>query len=120
MATTSMRRAGKVEYKMLLRPLYEKPADIHASVGAVVNLDNRHWVALRSVGGEIWYLDSNRREIASKVAEPQYAALVNKRRAAYPIQWADGMTASLPSASSSADSPCSPVLALASLDTPSL
>ena len=115
-----MRRAGKLEYKMLLRPLYERPEDIHASVGAVVNLDNRHWVALRSVGGQIWYLNSDRREIASKLTEAQYVALVNKRRAAYPIQWADDMRASLPSASSSADSPCSPVLPLASLDTPSL
>ncbi len=39
--TTSMRKAGKVEYCMLLRPLYKSPSDIHSCVGAVVNIEDQ-------------------------------------------------------------------------------
>ncbi len=37
--TTSMKKAGRVQYCMSLRPLYESPSDIHKAVGAVVNID---------------------------------------------------------------------------------
>ena len=67
--TVSMRNSGKVQYVMQLRPLYEKPLYIHSCVGAIVNIDNMHWVALKVVSGEIWLLDSESRP--SKISEQE-------------------------------------------------
>ena len=43
---------------MSLEPLHLKPERLHGAVGAVVNVDGRHWVALRSVKGQVLRLDS--------------------------------------------------------------
>ena len=56
--STSLRRAGRVEYVMSLEPLHVKPERLHSASGAVVNVGGSHWVALRSIGGQIWRLDS--------------------------------------------------------------
>ena len=48
-SSVSMRKAGKVEYVLQLRPLYVEPARIHHCVGAIVNIDDQHWVALKAV-----------------------------------------------------------------------
>ena len=41
-STTSMRHADRIEYTMLLEPLHANPDALHTSVGAVVNIGNRH------------------------------------------------------------------------------
>ena len=56
--STSLRRAGHVEYVMNLEPLHVKPERLHSAIGAVVNVGGSHWVALRSIRGQIWRLDS--------------------------------------------------------------
>ena len=56
--STSLRRAGHVEYVMNLEPLHVKPERLHSAIGAVVNVGGCHWVALRSIRGQIWRLDS--------------------------------------------------------------
>ena len=106
-----MRHAGHVEYVMSLQPLYISPLEIHACVGAIVNKDNEHWVALKSVSGEVWYLDSLEHR-PRKMPKEEYAKFIDTRRAAYPIYWAEQMVAS-----SSAPSCDSPLLPLAGQDT---
>ena len=88
--TVSMHHAGHVEYCMRLQPLYLSPSDIHGCVGAVVNINDLHWVAVKSVGGQIWFLDSQERQ-PSKMKDEQYKKFLSKRRAAYPIVWAEDM-----------------------------
>ena len=97
---------------MSLQPLYVSPLEIHACVGAVVNKDNEHWVALKSVSGEVWCLDSLERP--RKMPKDEYAKFIETRRAAYPIYLAEQMTASS-GAPSFGDSP---LLPLASQDMP--
>ena len=46
---------------MSLEPLHLKPERLHGAVGAVVNVDGRHWVALRSDKAQVWELDSQAR-----------------------------------------------------------
>ena len=104
--TTSMRTVGKVEYVMRLQPLYVSPSDIHSCTGAVVNIDNKHWVALKAVSGEVWFFDSQLRG-PSKMTQAEYMKFVEKRRAAYPIFWAEDMTVS--SSASRGDSPALPL-----------
>ncbi len=121
--SVSLRKAGKVQYVMQLRPLYVAPSHLHTCVGAIVNIDDKHWVALKAVSGEIWLLDSQRKP--RKLEEEEYIAYVNKRRATYPIAWAEDMATvstnagpSLSSLSSLDDATASsPLLPLASLET---
>ena len=108
-----MRHAGKVEFVMALRPLYAAPLEIHACVGAVVNVENEHWVALKAVSGDVWFLDSQELR-PSKMTKDEYVKFIDKRRAAYPIYWAEQMAAS----SSAPNCGDSPVLPLASQETP--
>jgi hypothetical protein len=55
---TSMAKRDRVDYVLSLEPLCVNPSSIRSSVGAIVNVDNRHWVALRWVQGSVWLLDS--------------------------------------------------------------
>ena len=55
---TSLHEAGRVEFVMKLEPLHLHPERIHSAIGAVVNVGGSHWVALRSIGGQVWRLDS--------------------------------------------------------------
>jgi len=115
LTTTSMKKFGRVQYTMSLKPLYKHPEEIHNAVAAVVNVDDRHWVAVRAQAGEIWLLDSQERR-PIRMTQEAYQKFVSKRRAAYPIHWATDMS-QLPSsaaASSSASSSQTPVLPLES------
>ena len=56
--STSLRRVGRVEHVMTLEPLHVSPERLHDAAGAVVNVGGTHWVALRSVKGQVVRLDS--------------------------------------------------------------
>ena len=56
--STSLRRSGSMEYVMSFEPLHLKPERLHCAVGAVVNVGGNHWVALRSVKGQVLQIDS--------------------------------------------------------------
>ena len=89
--STSLRRAGCVEYVMSLEPLHLKPERLHCGVGAVVNVDGRHWVALRSVKGQVLRLDSQAcapRHLTCAV----YKAFISKH-ASFLIEHAKDMSA---------------------------
>ena len=58
--STCMRKHGRVEHILCLEPLHVNPALLRASLGAVVNIENTHWVALRWLGGKVWLLDSQK------------------------------------------------------------
>lgn len=105
--TTSMRRKGRIEYVIELKALYLHPELIHTSSGAIVNIENKHWVAVRSIAGQIWLLDSL--YSPSRMTEAQYLSFVTLRKAAYPITLAINMAASSTSRSS-LDDVNSPVL----------
>ena len=59
MQMASSRTAGVRGFEMSLAPLHCNPDVISAAVGAIVNIENRHWVALRQIGNQIWWLDSS-------------------------------------------------------------
>ncbi len=114
--TTSMSKNGKILYVLELKALYTEPEKIHNVIGALVNLASNHWIALRSVAGQIWCLDSLE-ESPTKMSFEQYKGFINQHKAAYPIKHADDMRAS-PSAGSAADgSPLLPLVSQASRDT---
>ena len=82
--TTSMRHAGRIEYTMLLEPLHANPDALHTSVGAVVNIGNRHWVALRSIAGQIWRLDSQD-PMPRLMTESSYRSYIDQNRGAFAL-----------------------------------
>ena len=114
--TAAMSRHGKILYVMELKPLHVEPERIHAVIGALVSQDD-HFIALRSVAGQIWCLNSLQQH-PSKMTFDQYKACINKYKEAYPIRHADNMRdEAQPSASSAAgDSPLLPLASQASLD----
>ena len=75
--STSMRRVGHVEYVMTLEPLHVNPERLHSAVGAVVNVAGHHWVALRSVKGQVLRLDS-KASTHQPLSGGEYKAFVNK------------------------------------------
>ena len=106
--TASMHKKGRIEHVLELKALYLHPHLIHICIGAIVNIDNKHWCALRSIGGQIWRLDSLNKH-PEKLTQNEYIAFVNKRRAAYPIMMAENM-ASSSSASHENSSPVLPMV----------
>ena len=86
-------QAGKIQYVFELRPLRETPNEIHTCVGALVNIGNTHWVALKGLSGEIWHLDSQK--FPRKLDEASYRAFLEKHKAAYKIQFAEDIGATL-------------------------
>jgi len=56
--TTAMRVRGRIEYELCFEPLRVRPEILQVAVGALVNIDGRHWVALRFIDGVVWLLDS--------------------------------------------------------------
>ena len=92
--TASMSKSGTVRYVMELKPLLADPNVIHTAVGAIVNKDNTHWVAIRSIGGKIWYYDSKAKQ-PTRMTQNEYVSFVNTRKAAYPIRFADDMSQSI-------------------------
>ena len=101
--TTSMRKAGRIEYVLELKSLYLQPEIIHTCIGAIVNVRSEHWVALRSFAGQIWFLDSLERS-PRKLSQEDYVAYVNKHKAAYPITFAENIGFASTSRSSLDDS----------------
>ena len=89
-------QAGKIQYVFELRPLRETPNEIHTCVGALVNIGNTHWVALKGLSGEIWHLDSQK--FPRKLDEASYRAFLEKHRAAYKIQFAEDIGATMSTA----------------------
>ena len=67
------------------------PDSIHNAIGAIVNKDNTHWVAIRSIGGKLWYFDSKAKQ-PTKLTHNEYVSFVNSRKAAYPIKFAADMS----------------------------
>ena len=82
--TTSMRHAGRVEYKISLEPLHVNPSTLRDCVGAVVNIRNRHWVALRYDAGVTWLLDSQEHG-PQVLSEAEYKAFIRKYKNAFPL-----------------------------------
>ena len=127
-----------------LKPLHEDLEKIHTVIGAIVNKGNRrgpwaarcvtaacsfigrrptlsrHWIALRSIAGRIWMLDSQE-EAPTKMSWEQYTKFVHKHKAAYPIRHAEDMRAIQPvtssAAGSSTDSLVLPLASQGSRDT---
>ena len=88
MNTTSMRVADKVEYTLSLEPLHVNPKilrDDENCVGAVVNIRNRHWVALRSIDKQVWLLDSQEPH-PIRLTDAEYKGFISRHRNAFPIR----------------------------------
>ena len=81
--TTSMRNSGRIEYVISLEPLHVNPAIIRGCVGAVVNIRNRHWVALRYDDG-VWLLDSQE-HVPQSMSDAEYKAFIRRHRNAFPL-----------------------------------
>ena len=90
--STSMNRVGKVEYCLSLASLREKPELLRTegTVGAIMNINNEHWVALRCISAQIWYLDSQLAR-PRKLSEKDYIKRVRKSKGAYCIKLAEDM-----------------------------
>jgi hypothetical protein len=58
LSSVSMAKRGRIEYVLSLEPLCVHAAALRAAAGAIVNIENRHWVALRWEQGVVWLLDS--------------------------------------------------------------
>ncbi len=83
--STAIRREGRIEYIMSLEPLHANPYALHTSVGAVVNKDNVHWIALRSLDGQVWCLDSQK-DMPYKCSEAGYLRIIRRHKDAYRIE----------------------------------
>ena len=83
--TTCMRKRGRVQHIMKLEPLHANPGALRACLGAVVNLENIHWVALRWHGDRVWLLDS---QAPSPIllSWDQYLGYISCHRDAYRIE----------------------------------
>jgi Josephin len=84
--TTAMRVRGRIQYELCFEPLRFRPESLLVAVGALVNIDGRHWVALRFLDGVVWLLDSL--EAAARPLE--WSAYVNfvreqRNQNAFPI-----------------------------------
>ena len=84
---TSMRHPGRTAYKISPEQLSMNPSMIRKCVGAVVNIRNMHWVALRhetrpSDAGVIWLLDSQERR-PQKLSDAEYRAYVRRHKSSY-------------------------------------
>ena len=102
-----MKKAGKVEYKLGLEPLHKNPDRIYSPsvIGAIVNKQNVHWVAIRFIEGKLFLLDSQRgRPIM--MSERDYRYFVKKHEYAYCLELADDM--SLPSGAVESGSTAAP------------
>ena len=83
--TTSMHRSGAIEYVLSLEPLHMNPGVLRTSVGAVVNIRNRHWCAIRQIGKQIWFLDSQEPQ-PLPMFYAEYKAFILRHRNAFPLR----------------------------------
>jgi hypothetical protein len=82
----SMAQRDRVEFVMSLEPLCVHAAALRAAVGAIVNVANRHWVALRWTQGSVWLLDSM--DEPRELSWTGYLHFVRLHRAAFRIDLA--------------------------------
>ena len=80
-----MRRSGVIEYVLSLEPLHVNPGILRTSVGAVVNIRNRHWCAIRQIGHQIWFLDSQESQ-PLPMTYAEYKTYVFRHRSAFPLR----------------------------------
>ena len=83
---TSMAKRDRVDYVLSLEPLCVNPSAIRSSVGVIVNIDNKHWVALRWLQGAVWLLDSQ--DEPRKLTWNGYVHFVRLSRNAFRIDYA--------------------------------
>ena len=84
---TTLQHEGVMRYQLNLQPISEDPTLIHHCLGVVMNIPSGHgghWVALRSIAGEIWRHDSLRR-YPVRLSNTAYLAYLHENPAAYPI-----------------------------------
>jgi hypothetical protein len=84
LTTTSIFKQGRVNYVLQLRPLHVDPDVLRVSIGAVVNIRNVHWVALRFIEGQVWYINSES-AAPRKMTWSAYVAFVGRHKGAFPI-----------------------------------
>ena len=83
--TRSLSVAGHVEYALNWEPLRFNARALQTSVGAIVNVDNMHWVALKWVDNHVWLLDEQEpRPIA--MSWQSYVFFIHRHRDAYRIE----------------------------------
>ena len=85
-AVLAMTLRRTMQYQLLLLPLRDNPNILEdpTVAGAIVNLHNAHWVALKRVDGNIWLLDSCRRPV--QLPYEEYLAFVRSNKYSYPVQ----------------------------------
>eukprot|EP00973_Karenia_brevis_P080100 11113928-Karenia_brevis.AAC.1 len=91
LVTTSLERYERVEYMLLLEPLHISPGMLKTSVGAVANIDNVHWVALRWLDEHVWLLDSM--ECPKQLSWHEYLVFVKTYKNTYRIELAQNTQA---------------------------
>ena len=74
---------------MSLEPLYVDSMALRSAVGAIVNVRNRHWVALRFIDEQVWLLDSQN-AAPVPLSWAMYESFIRQHRAAYRINVAEG------------------------------
>ena len=82
----SMATAGRVEYTLSLEPLCVHAAALRTAVGAVANVEGRHWVALRWVDDAVWLLDSM--DQPRELSWSAYLHFVRRHRDSFRIDYA--------------------------------
>jgi len=88
--STCMQKHGRVDHIMNLEPLSVNPAALLNCLGAVVNIQNAHWVALRWFGEQVWLLDSQQPQPVS-LTWREYLDFVRAHKDAYCIEAAPEM-----------------------------
>ena len=85
-----MRTAGKVEYTFRLQTLYKNPDAINDAVGAIVNVNDANWLAVRKHRDYLWLLDSQDDE-PRYLPEAEYLNVIGKHKCSYAIFLAEDM-----------------------------
>ena len=80
----AMEHYGRVEYQMCLEPLCLNSGLLRTAVGALVNIDNAHWIALRWIADKVWFLDSQA-STPRLLTWAEYVHFVSLHRCAYCI-----------------------------------
>ena len=90
LTTCSLWHSGRVEYVFKLNPLFNNPNKIKVSVGAVANINNAHWVALRWMHDRVWLLDSQEKR-PIPLSWQVYMFFIDEHKDVYPIEAAQEM-----------------------------
>ena len=80
----SLQARGETSYELRWEPLFRHPDVIHRCVGAVANLRQRHWIAIKSVDDQIWRLDSLD-PAPRRMTELDYNWFIRTNRGTYPV-----------------------------------